>query len=95
MKKVTVFTIALILAGFVAGCGGGGGGGGGSAAKVGSTSSESSNTPTVTSSVTNDDSLKLTQADKALNITYKSVATGEWPPSPPVSNAPDARDAAK
>jgi len=98
MKKLITLITALVLAGFIAGCGGGGGGG--SSAQIsdkgsfsGQTSSgdQASSTPAATTS--NADSMTITEADRALNITYKSEATGEWPPAPPVSNAPDARDA--
>ena len=88
MKKVIVLAMAFLLAGFVTGCGGGGGGGGSAATAKPNSSSASSS-----ASTTNVSTVKLTSTDKALNITYKSVANGEFPPAPPVSNAPDASSA--
>ena len=98
MKKVIVLAMAFLLAGFVTGCGGGGGGGGSAATTKAPDSSQNTNNgasgatgvsqaggPALTST-----QVKLSDADKALNITYKSVANGDFPPAPPVSSAPDA-----
>ena len=92
MKKITTLTITLLAVGFITGCGGGGGGGGSAATVKPSSSSVSPSGNTASVSVV-DTQMKITAADKALNITYKSVATGEFPPAPPVSNAPDASSA--
>jgi hypothetical protein len=95
MKKVITLAIAMLLAGFITGCGGGGGGGGSAAtAKPSSSSAGSSSASSGTANVsTAETQVKLTSADKAANITYKSVASGEFPPAPPVNNAPDASSA--
>jgi len=99
MKKIITLTIALLLAGFITGCGGGGGGGGSAATTKPSSSQSAGNEASGATNVSQakptltNTQVELTDADKALNITYKSVATGDFPPSPPASNAPDASSA--
>ncbi len=84
MKKSLMLLIAAGLVAVMTGCGGGGGS---------SASSKAAKTVDDTTTTT-EQSFEVAPAESATNVTYKSTATGNFPPAPPVSSLADAQDEA-
>jgi len=82
MKKSLMLLIAAGLVAVMTGCGGGGG------------SSAKSKAASPANTTTTEQAFEVEPAASATNVTYKTTATGAFPPSPPISSLTAAQEAA-
>lgn len=83
MKKSFLLVIAFALAAIMAGCGGS------SSASSSKSSASGTNTPA------SDTAFNVAPAVSATNVTYRTAATGDFPPAPPSSSLEEAQEEAK
>jgi ABC-type phosphate/phosphonate transport system substrate-binding protein len=82
MKKSLMVLIAAGLVAVMTGCGGGG------------SSAKKSAVFIPTAETTSEQVFNVEPEESATNVTYKSVATGQFPPAPPSNSLSDAQAAA-